>query len=142
MLEISERIRVSEDELTERARVARLTRHQHFLFQFGECAAMAECAGSMARRAATAGAQAAGGRILGRVDRKHVTVGRCRASNRALEPHEKEQKRNRRGAQRARAVRGVTECARVERSAVEELHGLGECLIRVVGENAAADRAT
>jgi alkylation response protein AidB-like acyl-CoA dehydrogenase len=38
----------------ERGRVARLTRHQHFLFSVGEWAAQAEAAGSMARRATRA----------------------------------------------------------------------------------------
>ena len=39
-------------ELLEKARVARLTRHQHILFRIGEWIAYAESAGSMARRAA------------------------------------------------------------------------------------------
>ena len=39
-------------ELMESARVARLTRHQHILFRLGEWIAYAECAGSIARRAA------------------------------------------------------------------------------------------
>ena len=36
------------------ARVARLTRHQHILLRIGEWIAYAECAGSLARRAALA----------------------------------------------------------------------------------------
>jgi alkylation response protein AidB-like acyl-CoA dehydrogenase len=39
-------------EVLEKARVARLTRHQHILFRMGELIAFAECAGSLARRAA------------------------------------------------------------------------------------------
>jgi len=39
-------------ELLEKARVARLTRHQHILFRIGEWIAYAESAGSLARRAA------------------------------------------------------------------------------------------
>jgi alkylation response protein AidB-like acyl-CoA dehydrogenase len=39
-------------EVLEKARVARLTRHQHVLFRMGELIAFAECAGSLARRAA------------------------------------------------------------------------------------------
>jgi alkylation response protein AidB-like acyl-CoA dehydrogenase len=39
-------------ELMEKARVARLTRHQHVLLRLGELIAYAECAGSLARRAA------------------------------------------------------------------------------------------
>ncbi|SPE42045.1 Acyl-CoA dehydrogenase domain protein [Candidatus Sulfopaludibacter sp. SbA3] len=39
-------------EVMERARVARLTRHQHILLRLGEWIAYAECAGSLARRAA------------------------------------------------------------------------------------------
>jgi alkylation response protein AidB-like acyl-CoA dehydrogenase len=39
-------------ELMEKVRVARLTRHQHILFRLGELIAYAECAGSLARRAA------------------------------------------------------------------------------------------
>jgi alkylation response protein AidB-like acyl-CoA dehydrogenase len=39
-------------ETMERARVARLTRHQHILLRLGEWIAYAECAGSLARRAA------------------------------------------------------------------------------------------
>jgi alkylation response protein AidB-like acyl-CoA dehydrogenase len=39
-------------ETMERARVARLTRHQHILLRLGELIAYAECAGSLARRAA------------------------------------------------------------------------------------------
>ncbi len=39
-------------EVMERARVARLTRHQHILFRLGELIAYAECAGCLARRAA------------------------------------------------------------------------------------------
>ncbi|HUI85303.1 MAG TPA: acyl-CoA dehydrogenase family protein [Candidatus Binatia bacterium] len=41
-------------ELMERSRVARLTRFQHILFRLGELIAYAECAGSLARRAALA----------------------------------------------------------------------------------------
>jgi alkylation response protein AidB-like acyl-CoA dehydrogenase len=41
-------------EVLERARVARLTRHQHVLLRLGELIAYAECAGSLARRAARA----------------------------------------------------------------------------------------
>jgi alkylation response protein AidB-like acyl-CoA dehydrogenase len=41
-------------ELLERARVRRLTRQQHILLRIGEWVAFAECAGSMARRAARA----------------------------------------------------------------------------------------
>jgi alkylation response protein AidB-like acyl-CoA dehydrogenase len=40
----------------ERARVERLTRNQHILFRLGELAAYAECAGSLARRAARSAA--------------------------------------------------------------------------------------
>lgn len=39
-------------EIMERARVARLTRHQHILLRLGELIAYAECAGCLARRAA------------------------------------------------------------------------------------------
>jgi alkylation response protein AidB-like acyl-CoA dehydrogenase len=39
-------------EVMERARAARLTRHQHILLRLGELIAFAECAGSLARRAA------------------------------------------------------------------------------------------
>jgi alkylation response protein AidB-like acyl-CoA dehydrogenase len=39
-------------EVLERARSARLTRHQHVLLRLGELIAYAECAGSLARRAA------------------------------------------------------------------------------------------
>ncbi len=39
-------------ELMERARLARLTRYQHILLRLGEWIAYAECAGSLARRAA------------------------------------------------------------------------------------------
>jgi acyl-CoA dehydrogenase len=38
-------------EVMEKARLARLTRHQHILFRLGELIAYAECAGSLARRA-------------------------------------------------------------------------------------------
>jgi alkylation response protein AidB-like acyl-CoA dehydrogenase len=38
----------------EKARVARLTRYQHILLRLGEWIAYAECAGSLARRAALA----------------------------------------------------------------------------------------
>jgi alkylation response protein AidB-like acyl-CoA dehydrogenase len=38
-------------EVMERARVARLTRHQHVLLRLGELIAYAECAGSLSRRA-------------------------------------------------------------------------------------------
>ena len=39
-------------ELMERARIARLTRHQHILLRLGELIAFAECAASLAQRAA------------------------------------------------------------------------------------------
>lgn len=39
-------------EIMEKARVARLTRYQHILLRLGELVAYAECAGSLARRAA------------------------------------------------------------------------------------------
>ena len=39
-------------EVMERARIARLTRYQHILLRLGEWIAFAECAGSLARRAA------------------------------------------------------------------------------------------
>jgi alkylation response protein AidB-like acyl-CoA dehydrogenase len=39
-------------EVLERARIGRLTRHQHILLRVGEWIAYAECAGSLARRAA------------------------------------------------------------------------------------------
>ena len=39
-------------EVMEKARIARLTRHQHILLRLGELIAYAECAGSLARRAA------------------------------------------------------------------------------------------
>ena len=39
-------------EVMEKARVAHLTRHQHILLRLGELIAFAECAGSLARRAA------------------------------------------------------------------------------------------
>ena len=39
-------------EVMEKARAGRLTRHQHILFRLGELIAFAECAGSLARRAA------------------------------------------------------------------------------------------
>jgi alkylation response protein AidB-like acyl-CoA dehydrogenase len=41
-------------ELLETSRIQRLTRHQHILFRLGELIAYAECAGSLARRAARA----------------------------------------------------------------------------------------
>jgi len=41
-------------EVMEKARVARLTRYQHILFRLGKLIAYAECAGSLARRAALA----------------------------------------------------------------------------------------
>jgi alkylation response protein AidB-like acyl-CoA dehydrogenase len=41
-------------EVMEKARVARLTRHQHILLRLGELIAYAECAGTLARRAALA----------------------------------------------------------------------------------------
>jgi alkylation response protein AidB-like acyl-CoA dehydrogenase len=41
-------------EVLEMARIHRLTRHQHILFRLGELIAYAECAGSLARRAARA----------------------------------------------------------------------------------------
>jgi len=41
-------------ELLETSRVKRLTRHQHILFRLGELIAYAECAGSLAKRAARA----------------------------------------------------------------------------------------
>jgi alkylation response protein AidB-like acyl-CoA dehydrogenase len=41
-------------EIMERARAGRLTRYQHFLLRLGEWIAYAECAGSLARRAALA----------------------------------------------------------------------------------------
>jgi len=41
-------------EVMERARIGRLTRHQHILLRLGEWIAHAECAGSLARRAALA----------------------------------------------------------------------------------------
>jgi alkylation response protein AidB-like acyl-CoA dehydrogenase len=41
-------------EVMERARLARLTRHQHILLRLGELIAYAECAASLARRAARA----------------------------------------------------------------------------------------
>ncbi len=41
-------------EVVERARIERLTRHQHVLFRLGRLIAHAECAGSMSRRAARA----------------------------------------------------------------------------------------
>ncbi len=41
-------------EVLERARVARLTRHQHILLRLGELVAYAECAGALARRGAMA----------------------------------------------------------------------------------------
>ena len=41
-------------EVMEKARVARLTRYQHILLRLGELIAYAECAGSLARRAALA----------------------------------------------------------------------------------------
>jgi alkylation response protein AidB-like acyl-CoA dehydrogenase len=39
-------------EVMEKARAARLTRHQHILLRLGELIAFAECAGSLSRRAA------------------------------------------------------------------------------------------
>jgi alkylation response protein AidB-like acyl-CoA dehydrogenase len=41
-------------EILERCRVSRLTRHQHILLRLGELIAYAECAGSLARKAARA----------------------------------------------------------------------------------------
>jgi alkylation response protein AidB-like acyl-CoA dehydrogenase len=41
-------------ELLERARIGRLTRHQHILLRLGEWIAWAECAGTLANRAALA----------------------------------------------------------------------------------------
>ena len=53
-------------ELLERARAQRLTRNQHVLFRVGELIAWAECAGSMARRAAAAQA----GQLPEKADRR------------------------------------------------------------------------
>ena len=52
--------------LLERARVGRLTRNQHVLFRLGELIAWAECAGSLARRAA----RAAAGELPDKADRR------------------------------------------------------------------------
>ena len=46
-------------EVMEKARVARLTRYQHILLRLGELIAYAECAGSLARRAALHGGRPA-----------------------------------------------------------------------------------
>ncbi len=53
-------------EIFERARLGRLTRNQHLLFRFGELAAGAEAAGSLARRAA----RAAAGELDPKADRR------------------------------------------------------------------------
>ncbi len=53
-------------ELMERARLARLTRHQHILLRLGELIAYAECAASFARRAIAA----AEGRLNPKSDRR------------------------------------------------------------------------
>jgi alkylation response protein AidB-like acyl-CoA dehydrogenase len=53
-------------ELMERARTGRLTRHQHLLLRLGEWIAYAECAGSLARRAA----QAAENRLADKANRR------------------------------------------------------------------------
>ena len=54
-------------ETLERARIARLTRNQHILFRLGELIAWAECAGSLARRAA----RAASGDLPDKTDRRY-----------------------------------------------------------------------
>jgi len=51
-------------ELLERARVRRLTRNQHVMFRLGELIAYAECAGSLASRAA----RAADGKLISKAD--------------------------------------------------------------------------
>jgi alkylation response protein AidB-like acyl-CoA dehydrogenase len=55
-------------EVLERARVARLTRHQHILLRLGEWIAFAECAGCLARRAALAAENKLGDKAHGRFD--------------------------------------------------------------------------
>ncbi|HEX8925358.1 MAG TPA: acyl-CoA dehydrogenase family protein [Terriglobales bacterium] len=50
----------------EKARAARLTRHQHILLRLGELIAFAECAGSLARRAALS----AEGKLVEKADRR------------------------------------------------------------------------
>ena len=57
-------------EVMERARVARLTRHQHILLRLGELIAYAECAGSLSRRAALA----AEGRLTEKSNRRFDAV--------------------------------------------------------------------
>jgi len=56
-------------EVMERARAARLTRHQHILFRLGELIAYAECAASLAGRAA----RAAGGQLNPKSDPRFDT---------------------------------------------------------------------
>lgn len=53
-------------ELLERCRIQRLTRNQHVLFRLGELIAYAECAGSLARRAA----RAADGKLNEKADQR------------------------------------------------------------------------
>ena len=53
-------------EVMERARLSRLTRHQHILLRLGEWIAYAECAGSLVRRAALA----AEGRLNEKADQR------------------------------------------------------------------------
>ena len=55
-------------EVLERARVARLTRHQHILLRLGEWIAFAECAGSLARRAASSAEKRLGDKAFRRFD--------------------------------------------------------------------------
>ncbi|MBI3949494.1 MAG: acyl-CoA dehydrogenase family protein [Acidobacteria bacterium] len=56
-------------EVMERARLARLTRHQHILLRLGEWIAYAECAASLARRTA----RAAEGRLNPKADQRFHT---------------------------------------------------------------------
>ena len=61
-------------ELFERARVGRLTRHQHVLLRLGELAAWGECAGSLCRRAARAAEKRLGEKAGRRFDAAALTV--------------------------------------------------------------------
>jgi alkylation response protein AidB-like acyl-CoA dehydrogenase len=58
-------------EIMERARLGKLTRYQHILLRLGEWIAYAECAGSLARRAALA----AEGRLHEKANRRFDAAG-------------------------------------------------------------------
>ncbi len=61
-------------EVLERARVARLTRHQHILLRLGEWIAFAECAGSLARRAAWSAENRLGEKAFRRFDARALAA--------------------------------------------------------------------